>query len=116
MYHFTRSLKISTLGRIKQWERSCSWLLTASMLSREERQNNGPVEKVGATKSALALIHQREKSTEVLHKRERNLIKLKGKGGWKDNTTGRAFALHSADLGSIPSIPQGPPSTARGDS
>ncbi|XP_054988640.1 uncharacterized protein LOC129403582 [Sorex araneus] len=33
--------------------------------------------------------------------------------GWSNSTVGRAFALHLADPGSNPSIPYGPPSTAR---
>ena len=42
--------------------------------------------------------------------------KTEVRGDWSDSTVGRAFALHSADPGLIPSIPYGPLSTARGNS
>ena len=44
------------------------------------------------------------------------VLKLKNVWGWSDSTVGRAFALHVADPGSIPSIPYGPLSTSRGNS
>lgn len=36
--------------------------------------------------------------------------------GWSDGTTGRAFAFHAADLGSIPRISYGSLRTARSNS
>lgn len=42
-------------------------------------------------------------------------VEMKSTGDWRDRTTKRVFVLHTATLGLIPHIPQGPQRITRSD-